>query len=246
MITLVVDVGATAIKWQYFENEESLGVPRRRRTPSPCHPDELVDIIATRAIRASVSAVAVGFPGDVVEGVITDPANLARVGGPGSAIDEVIARAWRAFNLTSALTLACGAPALVVNDAVATAAGCDISTGRHLVITLGTGLGVALAVDGELVPIDDVGGTVFGSTTFDEAAGETARAANPEQWIRDVIAILIQLREVFDAGVIHVAGGNAKRLSSREFSWLNMPVVIERSLPALEGLRWLTLGRPPT
>lgn len=242
MTTLVVDVGATAIKWQYFDEDESLGAVRRRRTPSPCHPHDLVDIISTRAIRESVTQVAVGFPGDVVDGVITDPANLARIGGPGTPINEDVALAWRQFDLSSALRLACGVPVLVVNDAVATAVGCDIATGRHLVITLGTGLGVALAVDGELVPIDDVGGTTYGATTFDEAAGESARAVDPERWIRDVMAVVIHLREVFDAGVIHVAGGNAKRLSSREFSWLNIPVVIERSLPALEGLRRLSMG----
>ena len=240
MKTLVVDVGATAIKWQYFEGAISLGAVRRRRTPSPCHPDALVDIIATRAIRERVSRVAVGFPGDVLNGVITDPANLARVGGPGTLIDKTVAQSWNQFDLAATLSRLCDAPVMVVNDAVATAAGCDIAVGRHLVITLGTGLGVALAVDGALVPIDDVGGTQYSNVTFDEAAGEAARAMNPVKWTRDVLAIVIQLREIFDVGVIHVAGGNAKRLSPREFAWLNVPVIIERSSPALEGLRRLS------
>jgi len=243
-IALAVDVGATAIKWQPFGDDGELRSARRRRTPSPCHPDELVAIISERVKHHQATFIAVGFPGDVIDGVVTDPANLARVAGPGSPIDSAAALAWQDFPLREIITETTGARCLVVNDAVATAAGCDVQSGRHLVITLGTGLGVALAADGMLLNIDDVGGRMFGDLTFDETVGESARANDPVVWIQNVVAVIAHLREQFDVGTIHVAGGNAKRFSPQEFAWLNLPVIIERSMPALVGLNRLRLAYP--
>ena len=140
-------------------------------------------MVTTRIQHGVVDRVAVGFPGDLIDGVVTDPANLARVGGPGTAIDEAVANAWRNFDVRAALKRAGGVPCVVVNDAVATAAGCDVSRGRHLVITLGTGLGVALVVDGEMVPIDDVGGTAYGDITYDEAGVRAKWGVPPDSLI---------------------------------------------------------------
>jgi len=243
-IALAVDVGATAIKWQPFNDEGEVRSARRRRTPSPCHPDALLDIIGERAKFHQATFVAVGFPGDVIDGVVTDPANLARVAGPGSPVAGAVAQAWEAFPLRERIVETTGARCLVVNDAVATTAGCDVQRGRHLVITLGTGVGVALAADGMLLNIDDVGGRMFGELTFDETVGEAARAQDPTLWIQSVVATIAHLREQFDIGTIHVAGGNAKRLSPQEFAWLNLPVIIERSMPALVGLNRLRLVYP--
>jgi len=95
-----------------------------------------------------------------------------------------------------------------------------------------------------LLNIDDVGGRMFGELTFDETVGEAARAQDPTLWIQSVVATIAHLREQFDIGTIHVAGGNAKRLSPQEFAWLNLPVIIERSMPALVGLNRLRLVYP--
>ena len=241
---LVVDVGATSIKWQSFHNELPVGPARRRRTPRPCTPIDLLEILEERVRSRHVESLAVGFPGDVVDGVILDPANLARVDGPGSIVLADVLAQWDRFPLEAELQSRLQIPVVVVNDARAAALGCDVAQGRHLILTLGTGLGVAMVIDGVIQEIDDVGGTPFGTSTFDELVGERARAANERRWLADVVLVIQQLRETFATTKIHLAGGNARRISGQEFAWLGLPVVVERENPALRVLNRLRLSRP--
>lgn len=241
---LVVDVGATSIKWQSFHNELPVGPARRRRTPRPCTPTDLIEILEERAHSRRAESLAVGFPGDVAAGIILDPANLARADGPGTRVLPDVLALWDRFPLEAELQSRLQIPVVVVNDARAAALGCDVAQGRHLVLTLGTGLGVAMVIDGVVQEIDDVGGTPFGSSTFDEHVGERARAADERRWLTDVVLVVQQLRETFATTTIHLAGGNARRISGQEFAWLGLPVVVEHENPALRGLNRLRLTRP--
>ena len=235
MKQLVIDVGATSIKWTTFVNEER-GSVRRRRTPSPCSVDELTQIVVQRVNTHAPDEVALGFPGTVLDGVVLDPANLARLGGTGGEVVEAIYQEWLNCDFQDHLATHCGQRVTVVNDAVAASAGVVAHAGRALVVTLGTGCGVALKVDGELVPIRDCGSDLIEGETLDCIVGEAGRRRDETRWRSHVPEVLRYLSQEFEADAVHLAGGNAQRFSPREFEALPWPVYIERQPVALDGL----------
>jgi polyphosphate glucokinase len=234
---LAVDVGATSTKYAGFSRRgEIVGAKSRRPTSYPCSPERLVAAVASRVQRLAPVRVGLGFPGEVANGVVVDAANLARAGGPRTAVDEQIAARWRGFDLRGALARATGCPTLVMNDAAMAAVGCASGRGRELVVTLGTGCVLALVSEGRLVATRDVGDERFVElATYDEALGERGRARDPEVWLARVVAAVDGLAEEFRAGVVHLAGGNARRLAPRSFAAARTCVVIERDDPALIG-----------
>ena len=94
-----------------------------------------------QAVRAAIDSsrydvVSLGYPGPVVHGrPLHDPVNL----GPG----------WVGFDFQKAF----GRPTQIINDAAMQALG-SYRGGRMLFLGLGTGLGSALIVDGELEPME--------------------------------------------------------------------------------------------
>lgn len=237
MSLYVVDVGATSTKWQFFSADGTASSrPRKRPTPSPCGPDELVARVAARARDHAIHALALGFPGTLRGGVVVDPANLARVGGPGTAVDEDAAAKWRGVDLAAALARELGCRAVVCNDADAAALGCVADPQRHLVVTLGTGFGCSVVAENAVVEIDDVGSERYGDHTVDEVFGEAGRARDERRWRADLSLFLQVLAARFAVDLVHVAGGNARRLSPLDLDGRGVAVQIERDEPALRGL----------
>jgi polyphosphate glucokinase len=234
---LAVDVGATSIRMgRYNENGVMLAARSRRRTPYPCTPERLVTIVAERAARTDATVISLGFPGEVEDGVVLDAANLTRPGGLVTQMDEDLARRWRRFELDSNLEKATGCRVVVDNDAAMAARGTISGHGVELVVTLGTGCGLALARDGELVRVRDVGNEhLRGSATYDEVLGELGRRQGEEQWLVHVVATVNELASEFGATTVHLAGGNARRISPHAFGALAPHVHIARDDAALRG-----------
>lgn len=234
MTTLLVDVGATSIKWTFGADGE-LERQRRRPTPQPCRPERLVAMISERALARACSAIAVGFPGTVNNGVVIDGANLVRIDGPFSPRDESLDREWRGFDLAAALCETTNLPTVVVNDAHAAACGCDVATGRSLVITLGTGCGVGFLINHDLVDIRDFGDDLIGDCTLDQLAGEAARRRDHEAWLAQCNEVVAYLVAQTTPDQIYVAGGNAGRLRPSDIT-STVPVELVRGEPAFRGL----------
>src|ERR1035438_3549740 len=134
---LAIDVGATNTSYCNVDPDGTLlETVRRQRTNYPCTPDRLVDVLATRIERSASSRVGVGFPGGLIDGHVTNPANLARPGGITTEIDQQLDRAWRGFELQAVLRIATGRDVRVVNDATLAAFGCCTGSGTELVLTL--------------------------------------------------------------------------------------------------------------
>jgi hypothetical protein len=109
--------------------------------------------------------------------------------------------------------------------------------GRELVFTLGTGLGIALVVDGELTRIRDVGRAAFKDYgTYDEVLGEFSRAHDPELWRSHLHEAVAQFIEEFRASKIHFGGGNSRRLPKDEFDELGIPVVFNDNNGTLKSV----------
>lgn len=237
MTFLLVDVGATSFKWTYADGE-SMEKARRRPTPQLCSPETLCDMIAVRARTRNCAGIAIGFPGEVRRGVVVDAANLTRLNGPSSERDYGADSAWRNFELESAIGVMTSTPTVVVNDAHATAFGCEISTGRVLVVALGTGCGVGLIENGELQEIRDFGDDLINGHSLDQLAGEEMRRRDPDRWLHHCHEVVAYLVAHASPDVVCLAGGNAGRLRPHDIS-ATVPVTLLRGEPAFRGLHRL-------
>lgn len=149
MDVLGVDIGGSAVKAAPVDMTAGrlLATPRRRDTPSPLAPPAMAEAIAdlARAFRWK-GAIGIGCPGNVRGAQIVGASNL-----------HPDFRACEFRPLVE--TLVCG-PVSLANDAEAAAtaeivfgAGRNIS-GLTLVLTLGTGVGSALAYRGVAIPCE--------------------------------------------------------------------------------------------
>lgn len=128
-----------------------MGDRLRVLTPQPAVPDAVV--AATAELVASLGRdsgpVGIGVPGAIVAGRVMTAAN----------IDE----SWIGAEAAALFTEAIGRPCVILNDADAAGiAEMRFGAGRGvrgtvLLLTLGTGIGSALFIDGELVPNTELG-----------------------------------------------------------------------------------------
>jgi len=233
------DLGASTLKSRLYDEQlAALGGTRRRRTPRPLHPDDLVSYIVRRTRSLGADRVGVGFPGDLTDdGRVFDPGNLARVDGPGTPqVPEVLA-AWRDYPLRQRLRDGLLMPVEVANDAVCASLGCASGVGRELVVSLGTGLGVVVLHDGVWQHIGDVGGDATSGFSLDELVGEAARARDEVTWLRDVRGTLRALVARFEPTTLRLVGGNSKRLTPDVVTGVTL--VIERGECGLVGAAML-------
>ena len=233
MTSLLVDVGATSIKWTFAN--PTFERTRRRSTPRPLYPTTLVAFIAHRARSRNCLSLGVAFPGEVRAGTVIDAANLTRPMGPGTERSADLATAWTKYDLEQALHHELSIPVVVVNDAYAVARSSDEMHGRHLFVVLGTGCGVGLVDAGEVVAIRDFGDDLFRGRTLDEAVGERARDTNEQQWKQSLEGVIDYLAGELSVDMVHVAGGNARRLHPHDLT-TSVPVVIDRNVSALRGV----------
>ena len=234
---LAIDVGATSIKFCAVSREgELLESARRRRTPYPCTPERLVDVLTNRIVAGRHAKVGVGFPGEFRDGRVVHPGNLARLGGIATDIDPVLDERWRGYALQDALCQSTSSDVRVVNDATLAALGSCNGAGVELVVTLGTGVGLAMTLDRVIVPIRDVGAEIFyDGLTFDQALGEHARARDHSGWLHLLERALNQFEKEFSPSTLHLAGGNARRVSISELKSVVTRVVIHGNEAPLRG-----------
>ena len=235
---LALDIGATSIKRVVVGRDGSfLHDVERVATPYPCPPTVLVELIAAQVATSPCARVGVGFPGALHEGRVIEPGNLSKLDGFASPVDEAIHEQWLGVDLESTLRRATDRDVRVVNDATLAALGCAFGEGRELVFTLGTGFGIALVVDGQSVPIRDVGSAVFvDGVTYDEALGEHARSLDEAAWQLALCDAVAGFVREFDADVVHLGGGNARRVERTSVATLAPRVAFNDNDVALRGV----------
>lgn len=234
---LAIDVGATTIKYcPVDEGGQLLDTPKRRPTPYPCTPGRLVDALVARVEETDWHRVGVGFPGEFADGHVVRPGNLSRPGGVTTEVDPDLAAQWSGFALEDALRTATGRDVRVVNDATLAALGCCEGHGVEVVVTLGTGVGLAMEREGTLVRVRDVGAAPFrDGRTYDQSLGERARSEDPDHWYELLEEALRGFAEEFSATQLHLAGGNAKRVAPGRFTTLACPVTVHGNEAPLRG-----------
>ena len=201
---LAIDIGGSGLKAAVLNSDGEMLTERLRvKTPQPCKPDELVEaLVKLVEPLGGFDCVSVGFPGVVRHGTIVTAANLGT---------EVM----RGFDLASALQERLGKPVRVINDADMQGFGAIEGKGLEMVITLGTGFGSALFMDGDLAPHLEIAHLPFRKDeTFEEQIGDKAlKKRGKKVWNRRVERAIKTLRGLTHFDKLYIGGGNAARIT---------------------------------
>ena len=200
--TLAVDVGGTGIKALVLSaTGKPLTERARVKTPRPATPGAVINTITEMVkTQGKFDRVSVGFPGVVCRGVIFTAPNL-----DGN---------WRRFRFADTLSKKLGKPVRVANDADVQGWGVIAGDGVELVITLGTGFGSALFLDGKLVPNLEIAHHPFQKgQTYEEKLGDAARKKiGKKKWNKRLIRAIQTLEHAFNYDRLYLGGGNAKKI----------------------------------
>jgi polyphosphate glucokinase len=202
-ITLVIDIGGTGIKMLPVDADgNALGKRCRELTPRPAHPGPVLKVIAAMmGTQPAFDRVSMGFPGVIVRGVAKTAPNLDTL-------------AWHGFDLQAAMGDLTAKPVRIINDADLQGYGVIDGRGLEMVLTLGTGLGSALYIDGHLVPNLELGHHPFkkGETYEQRISDAELERIGKKRFCKRVSEMLDQLRPIFNYDRLYLGGGNAKVL----------------------------------
>ena len=223
MRTLSIDIGGTGIKAIVLD---ATGVPLTERsrlpTPRPAMPDAVLAVIG-EVIRTQgeFDRASVGFPGVVLEGTTHSAPNLENA-------------AWAGYPFAAELGRRLGCPVRVANDADIQGLGVIQGQGLEMVITLGTGMGSGMYVDGRLVPNLELGHHPFrkGKTYEERVCNAERKRLGNRRWNKRVRQVIAQLEPVFNYRRLYVGGGNARYLAPEG---LPANVVVVDNLAGLLG-----------
>ena len=201
--TMAVDIGGSGVKAMLLDEHGKPATDRlRAKTPDPSTPANIIAIIADFAKQlGDFDRVSVGYPGVIKKGVVYTAANLDKK--------------WIEFPLGDSLSKALGKPVRVANDAVVQGLGAVSGVGVELVITLGTGLGAGLYLDGVPIPSLEMGHHPFrhGLTYEDELGRRALEKSGKKKWNKRVGEAIDQLYHLFFYDRIYIGGGNAKEIN---------------------------------
>jgi polyphosphate glucokinase len=214
--TLAIDIGGTGLKASVLDSAGGLIAKRvRTETTYPCPPDELVNALgALVAPLARFDRVSAGFPGVVRNGIVLTAPHFITRSGPGSPVDKKLLAAWTGFDLASALKDRLGHPVRVANDADIQGLDVVSGSGIEFVVTLGTGVGTALLVDGRLAPHLELAHHPFrkGETYNEQLGNEALQKIGPKKWRKRIDQAFANFSELINYDRLYVGGGNASKL----------------------------------
>jgi polyphosphate glucokinase len=203
MNTLAIDVGGTACKASVVDQHGALLVDRvRQDTPVGSHPDQFVDaLVQLVAPLPAYDRVSIGFPGMVRDGVVLTAPTLGH-------------DAWEGYPLAQTLERRLGKPTRLGNDADVQGLGVVRGRGLEMVVTLGTGFGTALYLDGRLCPHLEIAHQPFRKgETYNEQIGDAARKrVGNGKWQKRVRKAIANMRSLTHFDHLYIGGGNSKHV----------------------------------
>ena len=200
--TLTVDIGGSGIKVIVLDIK---GMPLTQRirldTPRPATPEPIINtIVRLASSQGNFQRVSVGFPGVIRYGVVETAVNLHPE--------------WLGFNLEATLSNKLQKPVRVINDADMQGLSAISGKGVELVLTLGTGFGSALFINGKLIPNLELGHHKFRKgETYEEQLGRVAlKKIGQKKWNRRLKKATKLLQNVFNYDYLYIGGGEARKV----------------------------------
>ena len=206
-----IDIGGSGIKGAFVNLETGEFATDRYRipTPQPATPEAVADTVAELVAHFEVPdsvPIGIDLPAPIIHGVAPMIANLDT--------------SWKDLNVRDLFSEHLGRPVRVVNDADAAgyaevhygaAAGRD---GLVMVLTLGTGIGSVLVMDGVLVPNTELGHVELdGRDAESHASSGVFERENLswEEWASRLQRYFSHMEMLFSPEVFIVGGGISKK-----------------------------------
>lgn len=200
-----IDIGGSSIKAGLVDLTRGCLIGDRKSVPSPAMSavSEMMDAMAAALPdNAANLAAGVTFPGVVRGGTVFTAANVAK--------------AWIGQPLAEPAALKLKRQVVAINDADAAGlaevqfgAGRDVK-GTVMVLSLGTGIGSALFVDGNLVPNTELGHLEFDGMEAEVRASGRARMERKLDWnnyMKELSYVLSRVHALFWPDLIVLCGG---------------------------------------
>jgi polyphosphate glucokinase len=199
-----IDIGGTNIKATILNsNGDFLQDYEKEETPQPASPQNILAVIKELAKKfPEFNKIAAGFPGYIKNGVVKTAPKLGT-------------ELWKDFDLASSLATIFGKPTLVINDADLQGIALSSGKGFEMVITLGTGFGSSLMLDGTLLPhLEMSQHPVTKNKNYNDYVGKAAlKKIGKKRWNKRVEKVIDILKTVFNYDHLYISGGNAKLIS---------------------------------
>jgi polyphosphate glucokinase len=218
---LGVDIGGTGIKAAPVDLSTGKLLAERVKldTPHPSLPAAVADVVRELVTGfAWTGPIGITFPGVVMDGVIKTAANVDK--------------SWIDTDAGALFGQATGQPVALINDADAAGlaemkfgAGAG-QKGTVLLLTLGTGIGSALFIDGILVPNTEFGHIQIRGREAEKRASESVREEHDlswGKWAGRVDEYLEHMEQLLSPKLFIIGGGISKKS--------------DKFLPRLTGLR---------
>ena len=204
-----IDIGGTGIKGGVVDLRGGVLIGERFRlpTPQPATPGAVAEVAGKVAANFDYNGpFGVDFPGVVLGGVVQTAANVDK--------------SWVGTSLKDAMTPQLPGPVTVLNDADAAGlAEARYGAGRGvrglvIVVTFGTGIGIALINDGKLVPNAELGHIELDGHDAETKAAASARERDGlswEQWAKRASKYLRTLENLLWPEMFILGGGISKK-----------------------------------
>jgi polyphosphate glucokinase len=208
MQILGIDIGGTGIKGTLVETDTGSLLAERYRLPTPegAKPAPIAEVVRRVASQFDWHApIGCGFPAVIRNGVAESAANINQK--------------WIGTNVAQLFSEATGCPVYVVNDADAAGlAELNFGAGKGvggvvMMITIGTGLGSALFIDGKLVPNTELGHIEIECDDAESMASDVVRKQQDlswKKWAKRLDKYLCTLESLFSPDLMILGGGAVK------------------------------------
>ena len=229
MQILGIDIGGTGIKGAPVETDTGMLLVERYRltTPDGARPGPVAAVVKEVATQFYWHGpIGCGFPAVIRDGVAESAANIHPK--------------WIGTNVAQLFSEATECPVYVVNDADAAGlAEVTFGAGRGvkgvvLMITIGTGLGSALFIDGKLVPNTELGHIEVECDEAEAIASDLVRKEQDlswKKWAKRFDKYLNTIENLFSPDLVILGGGAIKK----QDQFLPLLTVHTKIVPAVLG-----------
>lgn len=208
-VVLGIDIGGSGIKGAPVDIEKGVLVGERLRIPTPprAKPGPVAEVVAELVRHFDWSgAVGCAFPAVIKNGVVHSAANVHK--------------SWIGTDSRNLFEQRTGCAVTVLNDAdAAGAAEMAFGAGRDqpglvMMVTLGTGIGTALFMDGHLVPNSELGHLIVRGKDAEERASDRVRSQNHwswKKWAKHLDEYLLYVEALLSPDLFVLGGGVSKK-----------------------------------
>lgn len=208
MQILGIDIGGSGIKGAPVETDSGALLAERFRLPTPegARPVPMAEVV--RAVAAQFqwqNYIGCGFPAVIRDGIAETAANISSK--------------WIGTDVAQLFEEATGCRVHVVNDADAAGlaemtfgVGKDVK-GVVLMVTIGTGIGSALFIDGRLVPNTELGHIEIECVDAETITSDEVRKQQDlswKKWAKRFDKYLAMIEKLFSPDLIILGGGTVK------------------------------------